>query len=115
MATPKQEQALRNLVAAALAWELADARFAKVMDSKSATDIARAKARAEVMSTLKSLRSAIRVLRPQLNPGKNPKKGAGFPWMKALNVVAKASGALNDAATKGPPVGVTRVIDVQGE
>jgi len=23
--------------------------------------------------------------------------------------------ALNDAATKGPPVGVTRVIDVQGE
>jgi hypothetical protein len=113
MATPKQEQALRNLVAAALAWELADARWAKIADSKSATDAVRKTARANVMLALKNLRSAIRVLRPQLNPGKNPKKT--FDWAKALNVTSKALNALNDAATKGPPVGVTRVIDVQGE
>jgi hypothetical protein len=114
MATPKQEQALRNLVAAALAWELADARWAKIADSKSATDAVRKTARANVMLALKNLRSAIRVLRPQLNPGKNPKKGSGFDWMKALNVTSKALTALNDAATK-VPVGATRVIDVQGE
>jgi hypothetical protein len=113
MATPKQEQALRNLVAAALAWELADTKWAKISDSKSASDAARSTARADVLRTLKSLRSAIRVLRPQLSPGKNPGK-KGFDWMKALNVVAKASGALNDAASKGR-VGTTRVIDVQGE
>jgi hypothetical protein len=112
MATPKQEQALRNLVTAALAWELADARWAKIADSKSATDAVRRTARANVMLALKNLRSAIRVLRPQLSPGKNPKKG--FDWMKALNVVAKASGALNDAASRGQ-VGVTRVIDVKAE
>jgi len=107
------QQVLKNLVAAVLAWEEADAHRIKVLDSKRATPRDVQAANTKLASAIGKLRTATTDLRKLL--GSAPKKKTkNFDWLKALDITTKVLNGVKNVTDK-QSLRLTDVIDVTGE
>jgi hypothetical protein len=108
------QKLLKDLIAAVLAWEEADAIRGRIADSKSATAAQRREADVKLMAAIRQLRAVARALRVAMRSAPK-KKGKGFNWMKALDITTMALNTVKEVTDKGRLVPTVRVIDATAE